>query len=210
MVKIVAMLGDYWHPEADAKLALEAIIEKLPNKEEIELQYVSHEDLAEALDHHLDLFINSKMDILNPLDEHIKRWLTEELDNKIIEFVEAGGNMLAWHAGMASFPTDTKYLSMLRGAFEYHPPGLQAVTYTNADGLSFTIEDELYIVNYDKEHSEAFMWSKGKDGESTAGWQHHYGKGKVCCFVPAHTKEGLLDENVTNLLAKKIEWLLSK
>lgn len=214
MVKIVALLGDYWHDADEAKAGLEAAIERLGNKN-VNLHYITHEEVSKVLGEKPDLFINAKMDQLNPQNEHVYTWLTDELDKKIVKYVEGGGNLLAWHAGLAGYDPDNHYIQMLRGYFDYHPPGLQDVTYMlkgneKSGENTFSLSDEQYFVQCDVANTEVDLWSKGVDGDSIAGWKHSYGKGKVCCFTPAHTKEGMLNENVSRLLAERINWTISK
>ncbi|RSL30678.1 trehalose utilization [Salibacterium salarium] len=215
MVKIVALLGDYWHSEKEAKVGLEVAIDRLPNKEEVELQYVTYQEVGQVLGENPDVFINAKMDEINPRDEKVYTWLTDELDKQLVNYVKEGGSMLAWHAGMASFDKNSNYIKMLRGSFDYHPPGLQEVTYMLNENEktgpnTFTMSDEQYFVHLDKENTEVDLWSTGVDDDSIAGWKHSFGHGKVCCFTPAHNEEGMLNENVSKLLAEKISWLLDK
>lgn len=214
MIQIAALLGDYWHEKEDAKAGLEAAMARLSFKEEVNLQYVTHEEVSEVLEQKPHLFVNAKMDPLNPQEKEVVTWLTEELDHQLTGYVTNGGSVMAWHAGMAGYSSDSSYIQMLRGSFDYHPPGLQKVTYQlqqedPAGDHSFTIEDEQYFVHCNEADTEVDLWSAGADGNSLAGWKHAYGAGKVCCFTPAHTREGMLDENVSRLLAEKIQWLLS-
>jgi len=209
MVKIVALVGDYWHDEASVRAGLEAAIIRLSYKDEIELQYISYQEVSPVIDNQPDLIINTKMNKLNPKDEQVFTWLTEELDKKIELYVKAGGSFLAWHAGLAGYPSESHYTQMLRGAFDYHPPGLRDVTYIQKE-KTFNLSDELYFVTCDEANTEVYLRSTGIDGDSIAGWEHRYGKGKICCLAPAHTKEGMLNENISRLLASKIDWLLNK
>ena len=91
----------------------------------------------------------------------------------------------------------------------YHPPGLQDVTYIQKE-KTFILADEHYFVTCDEANTEVYLRSTGVNGDSIAGWKHRYGKGKVCCLTPAHTKEGMVNENVSSLLASKIDWLVNK
>ncbi|MDC3416994.1 ThuA domain-containing protein [Aquibacillus salsiterrae] len=215
MVKIVALLGDYWHPEAEARVGLEAAIDRLANKEEVNLAFITYEEVGRALEANPDLFINGKMDEINPRDEQVITWLTDELDKQLVNYVEAGGSVIAWHAGMASYQKDSSYIKMLRGSFDYHPPGLQEVTYMlkkdeKSGPNTFVLSDEQYFVDCDQANTEVDLWSTGVDGDSIAGWKHSYGEGKVCCFTPAHTQAGMLNENISTLLAERINWALAK
>ncbi|MFP5105323.1 ThuA domain-containing protein [Neobacillus sp. C211] len=215
MVKIAALLGDYWHDRDDAKAGLEAAFSRLPYKEEVDLQYITYEEVSQVLDDKPDLFINAKMAQLNPMDEQVTTWLIEDLDKKLVNYIKEGGSVLAWHAGMAGYSSESNYIEMLRGYFVHHPPGLQNVTYTVKENEksgenTFSLSDEQYFVHCDAANTEVDLWSTGVDGDSIAGWKHSYGKGKICCFTPAHTKEGMLNKNIFSLLAEKINWMLSK
>lgn len=213
MVKIIALLGDYWHKAEDAEAGLEAALARFSADEDIDLQYVHHEEVSEALKAGPDLFINAKMDPLNPKDDEVITWLTEELDQQIVRYVKNGGSLLAWHAGMAGYSNESSYIQMLRGAFDYHPPGLQQVTYQYKEDSrlkEFTLSDEQYFVHCDQTNTYVDLWSTGVDGNSIAGWKHPYEQGRVCCFSPAHTKEAMLDENVSQLLSQKVRWLLKR
>jgi type 1 glutamine amidotransferase len=185
------------HEASAAKAGLEAAVARLPNKENIQIKYVSHEQLSQALDEKPDLFIIAKMDQLNPKEDPAHTWLTEELDQKLVNYAEEGGCILAWHAGMAGYPVESGYIKMLNGYFDYHPSGLQEVTYLLKEGEktgndSFTIMDEQYFVVCDESNTEVDLWSTGVHRDSLAGWKHRFGKGKVCCYTPAHTREGML------------------
>jgi type 1 glutamine amidotransferase len=210
MVKIVALLGDFWHDQEDAKAGLEAAILRLPYKDDIDLQYITYEQVSQVLEGKPDLLINAKMDQLNPNDEQVMTWLTEDLDQMMENYVKDGGNVLAWHAGMAGYNRESNYIQMLKGYFLYHPPGLQQVTYMlkqneKSGENTFPLSDEQYFVHCDTANTEVDLWSTGVDGDSIAGWKHSYGKGKICCFTPAHTREGMLNQNVSSWLAEKID-----
>ncbi|ADU32092.1 hypothetical protein Bcell_3853 [Evansella cellulosilytica DSM 2522] len=215
MVKIVALLGDFWHSESAYKAGLEAAINRLPNKDNVALRYITIDEVSTALDENPDIFVNGKMDPQTPQEEDVQAWLTDAVDKKIISYVEDGGSVLAWHSGMAGYDPESRYIHMCRGYFDYHPPGLQDVIYMLKEGEktgpnTFPLKDEQYFVHCDVNATEVDLWSTGVDGDSLAGWKHQYGHGKVCCFSPAHTKEAMLDNNVSSLLAEKITWLLKK
>ncbi|WP_223591944.1 ThuA domain-containing protein [Neobacillus bataviensis] len=213
MLNIAALLGDYWHDIDDLKAGLQAAISRLHYHESIDLQYITHEEVSQVLDDKPDLFINAKMAQLNPMDEQVIIWLTEDLDKKLVNYIKEGGSILAWHAGMAGYSPESHYIHMLRGYFVYHPPGLQQVIYMCKENEKsgekiFFLTDEHYLVHCDAANTKVDLWSTSADGDSLAGWKHHYAKGKICCFTPAHTKDGMLNTNISSLLAGKINWTL--
>jgi type 1 glutamine amidotransferase len=218
MKKILALLGDYWHDALHAKEALEAGIQTIKNHEKFEVIYVSHEKFLHELHKNPDAVILYKENRLNPRDEKIMTWMTPDIAAAIMKYVDDGGSWLAWHTGMAEYPTDSDYIQMLRGYFKYHPKEHQQVTYimepSNAENLDpvslFTLLDEHYFVECDTANTEVYLTSQSIDGKSIAGWSHKFGSGRVCCITPAHTKEALLDPSLSQLLGQKIEWCLEK
>ncbi|WP_121612690.1 hypothetical protein [Mesobacillus foraminis] len=58
----------------------------------------------------------------------------------------------------------------------------------------------------DKE-TTIFLTSASEEGQSIAGWFHAHGQGQVCCLIPAHNEDGLLNAPFTHLLARTIEWV---
>lgn len=213
-MRIVAVLGDFYHEQDALKKSLESVLEKFEGRE-IALDYVDRDALADYLTAEVDLVILGAENRLNPEDDHVKTWMTEEVSERIADYVSGGGAWLAWHAGMASYDDQPVYIDMLKGSFDYHPDDHQEVTYTlsanevaTLDKEQFSFLDEHYFVHCQTDETEVFMRSTSVDGEAEAGWYHQFGKGRVLCFVPAHNEEGLNDESVLSLLGQAIEWLV--
>jgi hypothetical protein len=213
MVKLAAVLGDYYHSYEWAKQSLESALNF--GNEDMQINYCSPEQLTEVLREQPDAVILFKENRINPIDKNIDTWMTEELSIEITSYVENGGSWLAWHSGLASYPIEDSYGKMLRGYFLHHPEKHQQVHYTASEGnaivpssTSFEIVDEHYFVHCDKENTNVFLFSESIDGKAEAGWSHHYGKGKVCCLTPAHNKDGLLNIDFLNVLRNCVNWLL--
>ena len=47
-----------------------------------------------------------------------------------------------------------------------------------------------------------------KNGVQPAVWIHTYGKGKICCIVPAHNTQNLTCEPFVKLVKNAIDWVL--
>ncbi len=211
--KIVVLLGDYYHPKEWINASLDQALTILNENESVECVDIQTNQLLEELKKKPDAVILFREDRLNPTDEKIDTWMTEEVSDAIAQYVEQGGGWLGWHSGLASYAIESSYTEMLKGYFEYHPDQHAQVKYTSVQGnnafgqVSFEILDEHYFVKVNEAETNVFLRSESKDGNSTAGWFHDYGKGRVCCLTPAHNKEGLLTEEFTHLLAKTIEWV---
>lgn len=210
MKRIVALLGDYYHPKDWSKASLNKALTLL---ETIECKVIHTDEILEELSKKPDAVILFKEDRLNPTDENVETWMTEELAEAIVQYVNQGGGWLAWHSGLASYSIDSSYTKMLRGHFEYHPVEHAQVKYTSLEGkelfgsVTFEILDEHYFVKVDEEHTNVFLKSKSVDGHSIGGWSHDFGEGRVCCLTPAHNEEGLVHEDFIQVLANTIKWV---
>lgn len=215
MIRLVAVLGDYYHTDEWAKQSLEIALGY--GKEDLQIDYCSPEQLTEVLAKQPDVVILFKENRVNPVDENVVTWMTEELSLEITNYVENGGGWLAWHSGLASFPVEGSYVKMLRGTFLYHPEKHQLVHYKTSEGnvilprsTSFEIIDEHYFVHCDRENTNVFLLSESIDGHASAGWSHSFGFGRVCCLTPAHSKEGLMNHDFLKILRSCVNWLISR
>ena len=205
MKQIVAIVGDYYHREADSKPSLLAALQSGLGAGKMNVRFVGREQLAGALAQRPDAVVLFAEDRLAPDKDENAKWMTPEIASAIVRYVEAGGGWLAWHSGLASYDPNGDYVAMLRGYFLSHPSEHQPVTYTGDDG-SFEIMDEHYFVQCDTERTEVFLRSSSIDGTSIAGWKHAHGAGRVVCFTPAHRPEGLLNAGVLKLLEQSVVW----
>ncbi|UJF32584.1 ThuA domain-containing protein [Paenibacillus hexagrammi] len=216
MKRIIAIVGDFYHPVEPIQRSLETALQKQLDERSVEIEYLSEDQLQAAMESKPDAVVFFKEDRLNPQDEVVHRWMNEETEAAIVQYVEQGGAWLGWHSGLASYSPDGAYVGMLRGYFEYHPEKHSLVSYTEllggkpADQAAFAIMDEHYFVHCDRSRTDVFLLSASKDGESIAGWRHEAGEGRVVCFTPAHTEEGLLDAGLLQVLASCVDWCLSK
>lgn len=217
MIRIAAVLGDYYHPSEWAKDSLERSLNPDSTKVDIKINYYPHEQLREALSDQPDAVILFKENRLNPKEEKVELWMTEEIELEITRYVANGGSWLAWHSGLASYPAESLYTKMVKGYFLYHPEKHQPVHYKSVTEnsitphpVSFEVVDEHYFVHCDEEDTNIFLVSESIDGKAAAGWCHSYKNGKVCCLTPAHNKEGLLDSEFLSLLGRCVNWLILK
>lgn len=206
MKQIVALLGDYYHRAEDSQASLNRSLKSLLDAGEVNIRYITWEQVASVLAEKPDVFILFKDDRTAPQEDENARWMTEEVAASITEFVAAGGGWLAWHSGLASYDIEGSYIGMIKGYFIEHPALNQPVTYTGPNQTAFEILDEHYFVSCKEEETEVFLRSDSVDGSSIAGWRHSFGEGRVCCFTPAHHLEGLLHPEVLKHLEQSIVW----
>ncbi|GLV12656.1 hypothetical protein Heshes_03400 [Alicyclobacillus hesperidum] len=209
---IYAVFGDYYHPSAPISEAFAAMFEPLA-KQGYTYTEIRESELADRLAEQPAAVVIYKEDRVDPTLNPPTRWQDERVADIIVQYVEAGGGWLAWHAGMSCYPVPGPYTSMLRGHFVSHPKVNAPVTYTPAshpitDGIApFTIVDEHYFVELHSGPTDILVSSTSIDGASTAGWAHSYGSGRVCCITPAHKPEGLAHPGVRQLLTNAMLWV---
>jgi len=217
--RVCAFVGDFYHKYEIAIPAVEKAIELLGNA--VVLEDCKAENIPQILSTNPDAIIMVREDRLNPEDAVVNHWLTPEMDEKITDYVKNGGNFIAMHTAIASYPENSKYVDMLKGYFISHPPEHYKVRYTSNEKLpfgdktghtkpyDFEVMDEHYVTFVDEANTNVFMSHASAYGKHAAGWCHAYGKGKVMVLVPTHNKEGFEHPETIRLIHEAIVWALS-
>ncbi|RXI96662.1 trehalose utilization [Anaerobacillus alkaliphilus] len=211
-IRIVAVLGDYYHREEWSVESIKQAVRDHFENDQVVVENISVTELATSLLTKPDAVILFKENRVNPEAEKVETWMDPLTEKIICEYVKNGGSWIAWHSGLASYPTQGDYLSMTRGYFIRHPEIHQLVNYRVSGAklidpsYDFAIIDEHYFVHCNEAETNVFLRSESIDGASIAGWAHEYGEGRVVCLTPAHLKEGLLHPNMTRMLAQVIKW----
>ncbi|MFP3126569.1 ThuA domain-containing protein [Ectobacillus funiculus] len=215
MKKIIAILGDHFHDESTLKQSLNKAVHRLKAEEEhIRVEYIKIEQLVAKLQERPDAVILSKANKLNPTERNVEYWMDENLAIQICQYVHQGGGWLVWHSGLSSYERLECYNSMVKGKFDFHPREHLIVTYQyneSSDMLwketdSFQVTDEHYFVTCEEGETNVFLHATSPKGKTVAGWKHEYGKGRVICLTPSHTKEGLLNLEFSKLLFMSLKW----
>lgn len=216
MKKVVAIVGDFYH---DIDLAKESLLEALSpfiKEKRIKLKFALVTDISEELKSQPDVIVLFAEDRIEPKANPKAKWMTKEISDQIVHYVENGGAWFGWHSGLASYTVESSYVGMLRGYFLSHPEQHKPVRYTSNEKTvfgenvaSFEFYDEHYFVYCDEPNTNIFLRSSSEDGESIAGWHHAFGKGLVCCLTPAHRREGLMDPTFIRILRNSLSWTAS-
>ncbi|MBD8068647.1 ThuA domain-containing protein [Bacillus sp. PS06] len=214
MKRVLAILGDYYHEEVSRVEALNAVVKRgIEEGNPVEVEYITYEELMVKLKDRPDAVILSKANQLNPVESPTSYWMDLKIEKEVCEYVNNGGGWFVWHSGLSSYEMVGNYYSMVRGKFDYHPSEQQVVSYfpventnTITDIQPFEMKDEHYFVTCDEQHTNVFLRAISQDGSSIAGWSHEYGKGRVICITPGHSKVAMMDEAVTELLYNSLKW----
>jgi len=218
--KIVAFLGDCYHQREPLEQAVLTAARRVGNVT-VESQLPTTEAVGLALEKNPSMIIIGAENRINPEDAVVECWLTDEIDDKLEAYVAAGGSLLVLHSGLASYPSDSKYRKMIKGAFISHPPEDCKVRYYNQDnslpenlgkdGYDYEVIDEFYVVDVDVEETNLFLFSECEEhGQQIAAWYHDYGKGHVSCIVPTHHAEGFEHREMQRLYFDDILYGLNR
>lgn len=210
MKKILALLGDYYHPADYLSTGLQEVLgEGYSLQIKKDYQNIDWAKLSEY-----DIFLLAAEGKIKP-EESDNIWLTAAAEKAIIDFVTAGGGLFVFHCGLADYPVNGSLRELIKGHFIQHPaehPEIEvktAIEHPLTVGIEeFKIIDEQYFVEVDEEDTNIFLTASSEEfGGSLAGWYHNYGQGKVCCLTPGHTLEVLREKMMQRLIINSVNWL---
>ncbi|TDO85271.1 trehalose utilization protein [Halanaerobium saccharolyticum] len=207
MKKVLALVGDYYHPSDYLKQALKMIIK---NNYQLDI-YSNHQEVDwEGLMKYDVLILATWGKINDPEDEAY--WLDQYHEKKIDQFLAEGGKLFLVHSGTASYPKDGLFREIAGGHFIQHPEEHPQITVKAAADNSLTqgikdfeITDEQYFMDVDPEVEIFLKAESDQFGESTAGWCKNYKKGKVIVLTPGHTLEVFEEEMMQKLINNILE-----
>ena len=207
MKKVLALVGDYYHPSDYLKQALKMIIKK---NYQLDL-YSSHQEIDWDRLMEYDVLILATWGKINDPDDEAY-WLDEYHEQKIDQFLAEGGKLFLVHSGTASYPEDGLFRKIAGGYFIEHPEDHPEMTMKAAadnfltKGIKdFQIKDEQYFMDVDQKEVEIFLKAESDQfGESIAGWSKDYKQGKVIVLTPGHTlevfEEAMMQKLINNIL----------
>jgi len=215
--KVVAFLGDFYHQRVPLEQVVQRVLSSIRDVK-LETQIPTAQNMEHALEQTPAMIILGAENRINPEDEVVQCWLTDNIDHQLEAYVAKGGSLVILHSALASYPSDSKYRKMIKGEFISHPPEGE-VRYFCAEGkcpfseqghYDYTVIDEFYVVEVDEAETHVFLYSESETyGKGLAGWYHAYGQGKVICLVPTHHMEGLTHEETLRLYHSAFEWGLA-
>ena len=214
--KVFAFIGDFYHEPAILKQAIQTAVSPFSDVS-LECQLPTAKGVLQALAQEVAIIIIGAENRINPEDEVVHYWLTDEIDDQLEAYVAAGGSLLVLHSGLASYPSASKYRKMIKGEFISHPPEACKVRYFTQDNRNsdhweagdydYEVIDEFYVVDVDIKETNLFLFSECDSHEGQiAAWFHDYGEGKVSCVVPSHYAEAFEDVQLQRLYQDVIRW----
>ena len=138
--------------------------------------------------------------------------MTDEVQQAFVDYVEAGGGLLAVHSGTAEYRETPVLRRLLGGVFTHHPKQCPVTVTPLADhpltagAESFTLMDEHYFMEMDDVEVDLFLTTSSEHGEQRGGWAHEVGSGRVCVLTPGHNVEVWHDPSYQTLLKNGLRW----
>jgi type 1 glutamine amidotransferase len=150
--------------------------------------------------------------------------LSDSQEDHLLEAVESGTGVAAWHGAAAAFRSSLRYHLMLGGDFLAHPAGEgypqpYEVTIVDRDhevtqGIhDFPVASEQYYMSVDPNNvvlaettfsGQHFAWF---DGLTTpVSWVRQWGEGRVFYHSIGHAPQDLAGEDVRRLTKQGIAW----
>jgi hypothetical protein len=144
-------------------------------------------------------------------------WLTDEQEEAIVEFIRAGGGLLALHSANALRPwqkTDTPYLKALGSAYNHHGAVDERFSVRVLKTDHPVTRGVADYVAVDERHRPAMLANDitllleagSGDQKSVLGYVRQEGKGRVCYLASGHNRDVLGLPATQRLLANAARW----
>ena len=213
--RALAVIGDRFHSPTMMRdgLVPALVRENIPVTFIEEVTALNAESLA---DHQLLIIARNGRYWPNGYDKPEAKWMTEEQQKAIWDFVHNGGGVLALHNAHTAYPPGGLYYKLFGGDFGGHPkPYVFTVRVENPDhpvtaGVeAFDIFDEQHTSKYSLDQEHLLLRSIARDNlQAPAGWWREMGKGRFCYLSPGHTPEALNHPMMQRLIRNAARWVL--
>jgi type 1 glutamine amidotransferase len=213
--RALALIGDRYHSPVYIRdgLAPAFLRENIPVTF---LENVAALNAGTLKDYQLLVILRDGMNWPGGYDKPYVQWMTEDQQQAIWDFVQAGGGFLPLHNAQGIYPPGGLYYKLLGGDYGGHPePYVFTIRVENknhpitAGVEDFEIFDEQHMVKYylDQEHLLLRSISRANKA-AAAGWWREVGKGRLCYLAPGHTPEALGHPMMQRLLRNAMRWCL--
>jgi type 1 glutamine amidotransferase len=155
------------------------------------------------------LVLLAKLNHISAVDN--SPWITPEVEEAFVDYVRAGGGLLAVHSGTCVIESPT-LRRLIGGTFIKHPPQCE-VTVTpqgylpiTLDVEPFTVKDEHYFMETDGPQALPFLTTPSEHGAQSGAWLREQDDGRVCVLTPGHNAEVWLHPEFQTLLRNGLLW----
>lgn len=214
--RALAVIGDRYHSPVHIRNGLMGPLAL----ENIPVVYIeNHEALTAEVLKDVDLLIFFKDGNIWP-NGHEQgsspvKWMTDEQQKAIFDFVNNGGGFLALHNSHGLYPPNGPFYEIFGGDYGGHPaPEEFMIRIENknhpitAGVEDFRTYDEQHMSKYYGDREHLLMRNISDANKSApAGWWREIGKGRFVYLAPGHTPEALGHPMMVRLIRNSVRWL---
>ena len=214
MKTVLFLAGDHWHP-ADT---IQPLAEILFPADEWKLVFTT--DPAELYAcPEPDLFVSFK----DPSEDNripTPVWCDSEWTDNLLNRVRSGLGLIAVHAALVDLKeTHPIVKELTHTVFLTHPQPCKVSVHilkdhpVTAGVKDFTLPDpdEHYQMKMvGGEDTVMLAETVSQHGTQPGLWVSGYGKGRICCFTPAHTTPSLTCEGYVQIMKNAVTWCCRK
>lgn len=205
-MRVLVLCDDYWHPGRIPRGGLEMLGDPAFEFEFIEdATGWSPEKLKDY-----SLVVLSKSNDVTAAQRGVP-WVTPEVEEAFVDFVQRGGGLLATHSGTV-YRDKPVMRGLLGGAFINHPKQCPVTHHFVAGhplaaGCSdFTLTDEHYQMELDDSQADVYMTTASEHSVMPGGWTRSVGQGRVCVLTPSHNLEVWQHPSFQAALRNALRW----
>jgi type 1 glutamine amidotransferase len=205
-LSVLVLCDDFYHPARIPRQGLAALGEA-----EFRFDWIEDaHDWSAARMSAYPLVLLTKSDNVSAADR--TPWMTDAVQAAFLEYVQAGGGLLAVHSGTAEYANKPVLRSLLGGVFDHHPEQCpvtvepQAGHALCAGSQPFTLQDEHYFMAMEAAPLEVFVTTRSEHGSQPGGWTRTQGRGRVAVLTPGHNLEVWLHPSYQALLRNALRW----
>ena len=203
---ILVLCDDRWHPASTPRAGLASLegagfhFDWIENAADWSAEKMSAYPLV----------ILTKSNNVSAQDE--TAWMTPEVEQAFLSFVEKGGGLLAIHSGLAGYAKTPLMRALLGGIFLEHPAQCPVTIEPLAghpltQGVEpFTLQDEHYFMTVDDPSMDFFLDTRSENGLQSGGWTRQQGRGRVCVLTPGHNIPIWQHPSFEKLLRNALAW----
>ena len=202
----LCICDDIWHPAQVVRNGLAGL-------EDFGFEFDWIEDASQWSAEQMTAYpvvILSKSNNISSVNE--SPWMTENVQQAFLSYVQRGNGLLAVHSGTAGYEQAAVLRALLGGVFREHPDQCPLTVEPVADhplsagSESFTLVDEHYQMDLDDQLAEVFLKTKSEHGSQPGGWLRYEGDGRVCVLTPGHNLEVWQHPAYQRLLLNALRW----
>ena len=188
-MKLLVISDDFWHPAEVVEMGMSSLNDRY------DITYIrcARDILTPEYLAKFPAVLLWKGNTVSAANKYpwFEEGVTEVNPKEFREYVEAGGKLIALHAG-SCWKQGTEMENLIGNYFIGHPPRCDVRVHFEPCALTegcedFTLRDEHYHISITADDIEPFAYSTSHgDDTQIAGYTRKIGKGMVIVFTPGH------------------------